>query len=168
VVGGKLISTAEFEVVLDYSFFWLQTGSELMPDMAMIDEMRNGDGIAQRDGFVVVASPHQNNFAMKLLVEVWDSKPPSDLDAWQEAFEVHLDVDATNRLFYGSPPEGNEQELHVPPGAYLAIITGRGFVARGWPGSTTPGDSWRLRVWPSSGPPRPIRLRSWQSAAGTD
>jgi hypothetical protein len=41
---------------------------------------------------VVVISPHQNNFAMPLRVEVWPAEPPSDLDDWQEAFLTGLVV----------------------------------------------------------------------------
>jgi hypothetical protein len=39
---------------------------------------------------VVVVSPHQNNFAMPLRVEVWPAEPPDDLDDWQEAFLTGL------------------------------------------------------------------------------
>ena len=33
---------------------------------------------------------------------------------------------------------------------------------RGWPGSTTPGDEWRLQLWSASDPIRPRRLRAWK------
>jgi hypothetical protein len=112
---------------------------------------------------VVVLSPHQNNFAMPLRIEVWPSEPPDDLDAWQEAFLAGLLV-GPDGLHYESPTmEGTT--IPVPPGRYAARITGRGFVNQGWPGSTTPGDQWRVQLWPAAGPTSPRRLRTW---AGLD
>ena len=49
--------------------------------------------------------------------------------------------------------------IDLPSGSYHALITGTGFVGEGWPGSTTPGDHWRIRLWPDTGPPGPVRLR---------
>jgi hypothetical protein len=114
-----------------------------------------------------VLSPHQNNFEMPLRVEVWDSAPPDDVAEWPEAFEAHLDV-AEDGLIYDSPPGGNVHQvpLRVPPGGYHSVITGRGFVAHGWPGSSTPGDNWRIRLWPSTGPQAPRRLSAWRPASG--
>jgi hypothetical protein len=84
---------------------------------------------------------------------------PDDAAEWPEAFEAHLDVDH-HGLSYDSPTMGTFS-LGVPPGAYHALIAGQGFIAHGWPGSTTPGDRWRIRLWPSSGPEVPRRLRAW-------
>lgn len=145
-------------VALDYGTFNLYTSEDgLENDLQALEASADGIGIAV--GVVSVSSPHQNNFAMPLQVEVWSGDPPSDLDEWQEAFELHLDVGEYG-LVYGSPTM-DYVPLPVLPGSYHALITGRGFVAIGWPGSTTPGDSWRIRVWPSSGPSRPARLREY-------
>ncbi|HEY1485286.1 MAG TPA: hypothetical protein VGF84_04220 [Micromonosporaceae bacterium] len=55
----------------------------------------------------------------------------------------------------------NSVGCSVPPGRYRILVCGRGFVASGWPGSTTPGDSWRVRLWPEHGdvPARRVRHR---------
>jgi hypothetical protein len=53
--------------------------------------------------------------------------------------------------------------IPVPSGRYAARVTGRGFLNHGWPGSTTPGDEWRLQLWPAAGPIPPRRVRSWMS-----
>jgi DNA-binding CsgD family transcriptional regulator len=53
--------------------------------------------------------------------------------------------------------------IPVPSGRYAARMTGRGFLNHGWPGSTTPGDEWRLQLWPAAGPIPPPRVRSWMS-----
>jgi hypothetical protein len=131
------------------------------PNLRLIEEAIHGQGIAGTEGneLVVVLSPHQNNFAMPLRVEVWPAEPPDDLDDWQEAFLTGLLV-GPDGLDYESPTmEGTT--VPVPPGRYAARIAGRGFVNRGWPGSTTPGDEWRVQLWPAAGPIRPRRLRGW-------
>jgi hypothetical protein len=146
---------------------------QLSPDDEPIDYYEmvvraiESDGIAQVPGLLLVLSPHQNNFEMSLRVEVWDGPPPDEAAGWPEAFEAHLDVDEGG-LIYDSPPGGNVHQvaLRVPAGGYHALITGRGFVAHGWPGSTTPGDSWRIRLWPSTGPQAPRRVSAWRPASG--
>jgi hypothetical protein len=82
-----------------------------------------------------------------------------DLDDWQEAFEASLQIDAIG-LTYESPTL-TPQRIAVPPGHYGLLIAGRGIVARGWPGSTTPGDEWRLQMWPQKSVTPARRLRIW-------
>lgn len=99
---------------------------------------------------------------MPLRIEVWDGPAPDDTAEWPEAFEAHLEVDEDG-LTYESPTD-EQVHLRVPFGGYHALITGRGFVAHDWPGSTTPGDNWRIRLWPSTGPQAPRRLSAWRPA----
>jgi hypothetical protein len=169
MVVARLLYAEDLVVGLDYGHFYLRTYRE--EDMDLDDDpeiteiigwANDNDGIAQTPRTVVVISPHQNNFAMPLRLEAWSGPPPDDTADWPEAFEVHLDIGNWGDLSYDSPPEHN-MELNVVPGAYHALITGRGFVQRGWPGSTTPGDSWRIRVWPSDGPQAPRRLSAWHA-----
>lgn len=127
--------------------------------VTLLEQAQHADGIAQSDGLIVVQSPHENNFAMPLAVEVWDEQPSDDLDQWQEAFESHLEV--TDQLIYASPTV-DVTEIEVPPGSYHALITGRGFITHGWPGDTEPGDEWRIRLWPSAGPDQARRLRAFR------
>jgi hypothetical protein len=163
----RLLQAQDLTVALDYGQFYLYGtpgpyGDAHTGDVDMVDLVQQAierDGIAQRHGVVVVLSPHQNNFAMRLRVEVWSAEPPDDLDAWQEGFEASLMV-GDGRLFYESPTLGG-RTITVPPDAYAARITGRGFVARGWPGSTKPGDEWRVQLWPSAAKEPPRRLRAW-------
>jgi hypothetical protein len=49
----------------------------------------------------------------------------------------------------------------VPDGRYAVRIAGRGFVNRGWPGSTTPGDTWRVQLWPSVENLPDRRIKEW-------
>lgn len=160
---------AEDHVVwLDYGQFYLTWETDLpfdedeLPGSGLaVDLAIDADGIAQVTGMIVVLSPHQNNFAMPLRVEAWDSPPPDDTPQWPEAFEAHLDV-PDDGLSYSSPTV-DTVSLGVPAGRYHLLVTGRGFVAHGWPGSTKPGDDWRIRLWPSDGPPAPRRLSAWRA-----
>jgi hypothetical protein len=161
----------DLTVALDYGQFYLvslpgqRDLSEVILQVA--ENAIHGQGIASTAGneVVVVTSPHQNNFAMRLRVEVWSTEPPTDLDDWQEAFLTGLVV-GEGGLFYESPTLPGET-IPVPPGRYAARITGRGFVRRGWPGSTTPGDAWRLQLWPATRPIPARRLRSWTGPGAT-
>jgi antitoxin (DNA-binding transcriptional repressor) of toxin-antitoxin stability system len=165
VVPSSPVKAFDLTVRLDYGQFHLS--SLPLPDGAgddllqLVEEAAHGQGIAVTEGneLVVVISPHQNNFAMPLRVEVWPAEPPSDLDDWQEAFLTGLVVGPAG-LAYESPTM-EEATVPVPPGRYAVRITGRGFVNHGWPGSTTPGDHWRLQLWPTPDPIRPRRLRAW-------
>jgi antitoxin (DNA-binding transcriptional repressor) of toxin-antitoxin stability system len=92
VVPSSPVQAFDLTVRLDYGQFHLS--SLPLPDGAgddllqLVEEAAHGQGIAVTEGneLVVVISPHQNNFAMPLRVEVWPAEPPSDLDDWQEAF----------------------------------------------------------------------------------
>lgn len=161
---ANLVQRAEFGVALDYGQFYLHTADN-DPELAvtLLEQAQDADGIAQAPGLVVIESPHQNNFAMPLTVEVWDRRPADDLDEWQEAFEAHLEV--TDGLVYESPTM-DLTEIEVPPGLYHALITGRGFITHGWPGDTEPGDAWRIRLWPSTGPGTARRLRAFREQDG--
>lgn len=151
-------SAVDLVVALDYGQFYLET-DDPPEDLPQLVDSAFDQGVAAADGTVVILSPHQNNFAMPLRVEIFDAAPPEDLDDWQEAVEVHVDVTARG-LYYGSPTVEFVQ-LPVPPGSYRVLVTGRGFVAIGWPGSTEPGDEWRLRFWPDPGPDEPRRIKSF-------
>jgi hypothetical protein len=140
-----LLYAQDLVVGLDYGQSYLYTYHEPDADFeddpainVMVDRAIDAGGIAQARG----------------VLEAWDGPPPDDAAEWPEAFEAHLDVEDYGGLAYDSPAEHFAQ-LDVLPSAYHALITGRGFVAHGWPGSTTPGDSWRIRLWPSAGPQAP-------------
>ena len=78
-------------VTLDYAQFYLYTSVsdlDVLPDI--VDWALASNGIAQHLGFLMVTSPHQNNFEMPLRVEVWQAPPADDANDWPEAFEAHL------------------------------------------------------------------------------
>ncbi|TWF75906.1 hypothetical protein FHX44_111791 [Pseudonocardia hierapolitana] len=153
----SLLRSDALTVRQDYGQFALIAGDTDDDDLVeLIDAANDADNIAQGNAILVVLSPHQNNFALGLTVEQWSSRPPDDLDAWEEGFEASLTVGDLG-LVYMSPTDTYVQ-LDVPSGAYRARIVGRGFVNRGWPGSTTPGDVWRIQVWPCTEHAAPRRI----------
>ncbi|WP_394840339.1 hypothetical protein LVJ94_26030 [Pendulispora rubella] len=148
-------------VALDYGQFYLRTGyAESEDDLAVLDRAIKGDGIARGKSILIVLSPHQNNFEMPLRIERWPSEPPKDLEQWQEAFEASLTISDFG-LYYESPTLQGKVLETPPPGTYAVRITGRGFVAAGWPGSTTPGDQWRIQLWPTKNLAPPKRVLTW-------
>lgn len=154
------VHVQELVVALDYAQFYLLV-DDRAPDLVeeVLHRALAGDGIAQGGGLLVVLVPHQNNFEMPLRVERWNAEPPGDLDAWQEAFTASIQVGSSG-VWYQSPTLSGSG-IEVPAGRYDLRICGRGFVNRGWPGSTTPGDVWRFQLWPTTVPGAPRRLRAW-------
>lgn len=76
MVSVEPVVVDERVVALDYSQFYLRSGESCEDDVGdAVAEAGSGVGIAQRDGLLVVTSPHQNNFRMPLRVEVWDAAP---------------------------------------------------------------------------------------------
>ena len=151
---------------LDYGSFTLRGADfdDAEDTTPLLDRILGSpDEVAAADGRVLlVASPHQNNFALELTVELWDEEPPSDIEAWQQVVRSSIQVD--DRLLYESPTmEG--AWFHVPSGSYSVLVSGRGFVARGWPGSTTSGDVWRVQLWPGEVTASVVTLATWVDPA---
>ncbi|MFI7667133.1 hypothetical protein [Nocardia sp. NPDC049526] len=150
--GANRIAEHTVELMMDYGQFCIDGGlgdpdSELdLLDQAWAQQPCAGDG-----NVLLVLSPHQNNFEMSITVQVWDDRPPNDRDDWQQVCEGRLAVDSDGALSISSPPDMWADPCPVPPGDYLIEVSGRGFVSYGWPGTTTPGDIWRIRLWPDDG-----------------
>ena len=74
VTEAEPLGVQEFVVALDYGQFALHTAD---PDLGdeVLEEALAGEGIAQRDGMLVVCSPHLNNFEMPLRVKLWPTIP---------------------------------------------------------------------------------------------
>jgi hypothetical protein len=159
-----LLKSWDLTVGLDQGQFYLQTedpyGRPEVHVPQLVDRAISRGGIAQAYGQLVVLSPHQNNFAMGLRVELWDDRPPDDLSQWQEVFEVTLKV-GRDGLIYDSPTLASFR-IPVPPGLYQGLICGQGFSEHGWPGSTTPGDHWRIQLWPCTDELDCRRVKSWR------
>lgn len=97
---------------------------------------------------MVVLSPHQNNSEMPIDVEVFAARPSDDIADWQQVCEDILRIGPEGVLQIDSPTMSTV-DVHVPEGEYLVQVAGRGFVNYGWPGTTTPGDVWRIRMFPT-------------------
>ena len=150
-------------VRLDYGQFSLYGSFGRSGDyIGYLKDALAGERIAGGAHGLVVCSPHQNNFEMPFRVELWDRKPPEDEADWEEIFLRALVVD-DGGLSYQSPTM-NETVFDVPVGNHAVLICGRGFVYHGWPGTTRPGDVWRVQMWPSANRPVPVpsRIKAWQ------
>ncbi|MFD6396689.1 hypothetical protein [Nocardia sp. NPDC060249] len=146
---SHLLAEHRLELTLDYGQFILHGGEgEEDVELALL-EAAHADRPSAGDGHtVVVLSPHQNNFDMPIHIQVWDRRPV-DEGEWQHVSEARLHI-GEHGLTISSPVDG-WADAPVPPGDYLAEIAGTGFVNYGWPGDTTPGDHWRIRLWPDDG-----------------
>ncbi|WP_410810100.1 hypothetical protein [Micromonospora sp. 067-2] len=154
----------ETTVRLDYGQFCLCGNPSPDADyLTLLEQAIKGPGIAADDNGVIVISPHQNNVEMPLRLEVWDDRPFDDQKEWEEVFEASLLV-VDDVLHYSSPTDG-VATFEVSSGRYAVRISGRGFVNRGWPGSMTPGDRWRVQLWPCAGDVPERRLKEWRHPA---
>jgi hypothetical protein len=162
---ASLLKSWDLTVGLDRGHFYLQTDDPYLKpdfDLDLLVRRAQRDGIAQRWGMVVVRSPHLVNYAMPLRVELLDDRPEDDSPDWQEVFEVDLKV-GKNDLTYESPGMSSFT-IPIPPGEYHVEISGIGFSTHDRPGSTTPGDRWRLRLWPCDQTHPGRRIKSWDEA----
>lgn len=76
------------------------------------------------------------------------TRPPDDNADWQQVCEDILRIGPEGVLQIDSSTM-SPVDVPVPPGEYLVQVAGRGFVNYGWPGTTTPDDVWRIRLFPT-------------------
>lgn len=178
------LHTEQFRLAMDYGQFLLRGNARFdVDEMALLERAQRELPSANvgTDGLIVVLSPHQNNFDMVIDVQRWERRPRGDRDDWQQVSEDHLTIDEDGTLTLESPTT-EPLTYDLDPGDYIAEVSGKDFVAQGWPGSTTPGDSWRIRLWPDTGenlqppklwpgpegqPPKPTPLRSLGTRASS-
>ena len=146
------LSEQSLVLFMDYGQFYIYGDDDGFGRETDLLELAMASRPAYSDGtIVIVLSPHQNNFDMHATVEVWFSRPASDRQKWQQVSESFLKVGRRGQLALIHLRGGEFIVCDVPEGSYLVEIAGRGFVNYGWPGSTEPGDVWRVRMWPSGG-----------------
>lgn len=137
-------------LAMDYGQFIVNGGQGQSDELDLLERAQATPPSSSDGRTVLILSPHQNNFAMEVDVEVWDEPATQDREDWQQVSEDRIVVDSRGLLFLGSPTMDGVT-CTVPPGEYLLEVSGRGFITTGWPGSTQPGDAWRLRLWPTGG-----------------
>ncbi|WP_378143874.1 hypothetical protein ACFJGV_10555 [Cnuibacter sp. UC19_7] len=147
---AELLSARAVTHAMDYGYFTIAGGEGDSDELALLDQAQDSPPSASDGSMLVVLSPHQNNFAMEVEVQLWSAPPASDPDAWEQVSVESLQVGTSSTVSLGSPTLPST-ESPIPEGRYWVEVSGRGFVAEGWPGSTEPGDRWRLRLWPHDG-----------------
>lgn len=144
----QLIDSCAGKIVIDSGHFEVFDPLALPPegtDLLALAEASPPSSSA--DGMAVILSPHQNNFDTSVTIECWSARPHDDRDRWEQISENVLRVES-GELFVGTP--GYESlGAAAAPDTYILEVSGRGFVGYGWPGSTEPGDEWRVRLWPA-------------------
>ncbi|WP_454196003.1 hypothetical protein [Nocardia sp. Marseille-Q1738] len=154
------VSEETVELFMDYGQFCIDGGlGDPEKELDLLDRALAAHPYASDGSAMVVLSPHQNNFRMPVTVQVWGARPPGDRDQWQQVCEERLRVGPEGILQLSSPTDG-AADCPVPEGDYLIEVSGRGFVNYGWPGSTEPGDVWRIRLWPDDGS-EPLPAVQW-------
>lgn len=160
---GEPLTSFTVTMAMDYGYFTITGADDDSDELALLDEAQEAPPSAGDGSVVVVLSPHQNNFAMEVAVELWSNRPPSDLDDWEQVSVEPLLVAGSSTIRLDSPTLPST-ECPVAEGSYWVEVSGRGFVHHGWPGSTEPGDRWRLRLWPNTGPASHPR-KEWAAPA---
>ncbi|WP_179274730.1 MULTISPECIES: hypothetical protein [unclassified Rhodococcus (in: high G+C Gram-positive bacteria)] len=151
----KPAHTQQVVLAMDHGQFYLRGGEADPSEMTLLERAMAVRPSAGDGSTVVVLSPHQNNFEMPIDIEVFGTRPHSDESSWQQVCEERIEIGPGGILQIDSTPMSSV-ECSVPPGRYVVQIAGRNFVNYGWPGTTTPGDEWRVRLWPDDGvEPRP-------------
>lgn len=162
VVGGRVkindmnaqaspILETAVVLAMDYGQFCLDGGlGDIDNELELLEQAQAEQPSAGDGTMIVVVCPYQNNFEMSVDVQVFDRRPAADRSQWQQVSENRLEVDESGMLSVSSPTT-EPVAVTVPSGRYVVEVSGRGFVNYGWPGSTTPGDVWRLRLWPDDG-----------------
>lgn len=157
--SASQISEQAVVLAMDYGQFSISGGlGDFDDELELLEQAQAAQPSAGNGNALVVLSPHQNNFEMPIAVQVWDGRPPADRDQWQQVSEGRIQVSEAGQIMIASPATG-EVYCEVPEGDYLIEVSGRGFVNYGWPGTTTPGDVWRIRLWPNDGTePEPAQM----------
>ncbi|WP_139256737.1 SH3 domain-containing protein [Herbiconiux ginsengi] len=145
---GDRIERESIEIAMDYGQFTISGGGESDP-VALVEAAIASPPSTDDGHTILVLSPHQNNFAMPIDIELWNGRPRDDRRDWEQVSEHALAVDAAGILI--ASPTLDEHRYALAAGDYLVEISGRGFVAIGWPGTTNPNDTWRIRLWPRLG-----------------
>jgi len=128
---------------------------------ALDDSARTGLTVGVAGALVDLLLPLQWNFSAPLVFETVDGDPALDLDDWEHVVEFALPLPTGRLLLEGSGGSG-QLDIEVPPGAYGARWSGRGFppVGEYVPGESS-RDSYRLQLW-AAHVDEPLReLKRW-------
>lgn len=105
-----------------------------------------------------ILTPSQYNWEAPLTLEVWDERPPLELEDWDHVVEGPFPA-PSGRIYFEASGGGTPVEAQIPPGTYRARISGAGFVAG--VGEIEGHERWRLQLWPQA-ESEPQLLKNWQ------
>lgn len=122
-----------------------QTGDDnsLMRSLDDATESRRFVGF---DRMINILTPSQYNWEAPLTLEIWDERPPMELDAWDHVVEGPFPA-PSGTIGFEASGGGTPIETRIPPGTYRARVSGAGFVAG--VGEIEGRERWRLQLWPA-------------------
>jgi hypothetical protein len=158
----------ELEVEADYGQIYIYDPQTQLPDedasadddasqRALDDAYESRRFVGYAGGLVDVITPSQYNSKASMRIEVSDTPPASDAEAWDHVVEVFLPVPSGTLVFQASGG-GEPIETAIPPGSYRARFSGRGYVAG--VGEIEGHESYRLQLWPAE-EAEPELVRYW-------
>jgi hypothetical protein len=154
----------ELSIVYDYGQVYLYdaAAADSVDFLAALDDSaRTGLTVGVAGALVDLLLPLQWNFSAPLVLETVDGEPVLDLEEWEHVVEFPLQLPTGRLQLEGSGGSG-QLEIVVPPGAYRARWSGRGFPPAGdyVPGESSQ-DSYRLQLWAAQADEPPRELKRW-------
>lgn len=104
-----------------------------------------------------IITPSQYNWAAPLTLELWDERPPLELEDWDHVVECPFDA-PIGTIAVEASGGGTPIEAEIPPGTYCARVSGAGFIAGG--GEIEGHERWRIQLWPAA-EAEPTLLKDW-------
>jgi hypothetical protein len=109
------------------------------------------------DRMINILTPSQYNWEAPLTLEVWDERPPLELDDWDHVVEGPFPA-PSGTIYFEASGGGTPIEARIPPDAYRARVSGVGFVAG--VGEIKGRERWRVQLWPAA-ESEPELLKNW-------
>jgi hypothetical protein len=160
ILGCDLVVAADHGQIYIYSTATQPEAEDGNPYLdALADGTDSDRFVGVVPGMIDLMTPGQWNWQTPMRLEVWSAEPAADTNAWDHEVDVDLDVPDGNLNFEASGG-GAEVSAEVPPGYYRVRVSGKGFTELGHEG-VEGGDSYRLRLWPASGPAAPLLRKRW-------
>ncbi|WP_147139330.1 hypothetical protein [Nocardia ninae] len=145
------VSAETRTVMMDYGQFYLTGTADTSEELPEVVDRASDHGLyaITAGGNIVVLSPHQYNFAMRVDLELFDRPQHPDRTDWQVVLDETTTIDDRAQLWITSATSTSDVPIAIAPGTYHIEISGRGLRFVGQPDSTMPGDVWRVRMWPA-------------------
>jgi hypothetical protein len=124
-----------------------------------LDDAEGPLRVGRADKLVVLTTPVQFNYATPMRVEVWPNEPADDSAGWDHVVDIDLDLPTGQLRFRQNGPADEAVSCEVPPGAYRARLSGRGYEHTNPQGGGL--DDYRVQLWPRESHAEPALVKTW-------